>query len=131
MGSFVFFGQHCHLENGSYVIDKIMNRIEQLLSFLAIDANDAFTLYSLAHEHKQAGEMEKALAYFEELREKHPTYTGLYYHLGKVYEAIGEKEKGMAIFEIGVQIAEKQRDMHALAELRTLIVNREMGIEED
>ncbi len=107
-----------------------MNRIEQLLSFLAIDEHDAFTLYSLAHEYKQIGEMQKAIAYFEKLREKHPNYTGLYYHLGKAYEEVGEMEKGMDIFEIGVQIAEKQKDMHALSELRTLIVNREMGIED-
>lgn len=107
-----------------------MNRIEQLLSFLEIDANDAFTLYSIAHEYKQIGEIEKALLYFENLREKHPNYTGMYYHLGKVYEEMGEMEKGMDIFKIGVQIAEKQKDMHALSELRTLIVNREMGIED-
>lgn len=107
-----------------------MNRIAQLLSFLEIDANDAFTLYSLAHEYKQIGEIEKAILYFEQLREKHPNYTGLYYHLGKAYQALGEIEKGMEIFQLGVKIAENQKDMHSLSELRTLIVNQEMGLDE-
>lgn len=116
--------------NIRYFESNTMNRIEQLLSFLAIDEYDAFTLYSLGHEYKQMGEIEKAVNYFEQLRQKHPNYTGLYYHLGKAYEEIGEMEMGMKIFDIGVQIAEKQKDMHALSELRTLIVNREMGIED-
>lgn len=106
------------------------NRINQLLSFLELDPNDAFTLYSLAHEYKQIAEIEKAISYFEELRTKQPTYTGLYYHLGKCYEDIAQADKGMEIFLLGVQIAEQQKDMHALSELRTLIVNREMGIED-
>lgn len=108
-----------------------MTRIDQFLSFLAIDPNDAFTLYSLAYEYMQHGDTKTGIHYFEHLREKHPNYTGLYYHLGKAYESIGEKEKGLSIFQIGAEIAEEQKDNHALAELKGLLTNREMGIEED
>jgi len=103
-------------------------RLEQLFSFLQADPNDTFTLYSIAYEYMQLRDFPKAIEYFEQLRTVNPNYTGLYYHLGIVYEKVGQPEKGMEIFQKGIEIASEMKDQHALSELKNIYQNREMGI---
>lgn len=108
-----------------------MNRIDKLKQFFAQDPQDAFTLYSLAHEYQQMQDWEQAILYFEQLRAAHPTYTGLYYHLGRCYEKVNQAAKGLEIFYLGKDICTQTGDTHALAELSNTIINREMGIDDD
>lgn len=107
------------------------NRLDQLFHFLLLDENDAFTLYSIGYEYMQLEEFDKAIIYFERLRKKQASYTGVYFHLGKCYEKLGKPELGMEIFQKGLAICEAAKDTHAYAELKNLIQNRELGIEED
>ena len=71
------------------------------------------------------------IEYFEKLRTVNPNYTGLYYHLGIVYEKMGQSEKGMEIFQKGIEVASEVKDLHALSELKNICQNREMGIEDE
>jgi tetratricopeptide (TPR) repeat protein len=105
-------------------------RLEQLFSFLQADANDTFTLYSIAYEYMQLQDFPKSVEYFERLRAVNPQYTGLYYHLGIVYEKMGQADKGMEIFQKGIEVATAVKDLHALSELKNIYQNREMGIED-
>lgn len=93
-------------------------RIQQLTGFLNDTPDDPFLQYALATEYLKIGQTADALRYYESLRANHPDYVGTYYHLGKLYEALGQKDNAIAVYIEGMDAARKKRDMHALSELR-------------
>ncbi|WP_293299982.1 tetratricopeptide repeat protein [Pedobacter sp. UBA4863] len=93
-------------------------RLAKLFEFLEADPNDSFILYAIATEYNAQNDTENALKYYLKLTQKHPDYVGTYYHLGKLYEKIGQKEEGIKTYQIGMQAARQKRDMHALSELQ-------------
>lgn len=93
-------------------------RLTKLFEFLESDPNDSFILYAIATEYNVQNDLENALKYYLQLTEKHPDYVGTYYHLGKLYEKIGQKEEGVKVYQTGMQAARQKRDMHALSELQ-------------
>jgi len=93
-------------------------RLSKLLEFLESDANDPFILYALATEYNNLNDKEKAYSFYLQLTDKHPDYVGTYYHLGKLLEKDGEKEKAIETYEKGMQVARSKRDMHAFSELQ-------------
>lgn len=93
-------------------------RLTKLFEFLAKEPNDSFVLYAIATEYNAQSDLENALKYYLKLTEIHPDYVGTYYHLGKLYEKIGEKDKAVLVYETGITEARKKRDMHALSELQ-------------
>lgn len=105
-------------------------RIAQLLSFLELAPQDAFTLYSLAYEYMNVGSYPQANQYFERLHATQPSYVGMYYHWGRCLEKMNEPDKAMAVFKEGVAVAQRISDTHALAELNNTILNRELGIDD-
>ncbi|MBX7241104.1 MAG: hypothetical protein K1X92_05090 [Bacteroidia bacterium] len=109
----------------------LFEKLHKLYLFLKMDETDAFSLYSIAYEYMLLKNSELAIIYFEKLRSIHPDYTGLYFHLGKMYEQAGNPEEGMKIFLEGIKAAEQKKDTHALSELRNLVQNRNMGIMDD
>ncbi|MGV3763307.1 tetratricopeptide repeat protein [Parapedobacter sp.] len=94
------------------------NRLQQLIDFLAESPGDAFLTYALATEYLKLGHTEEALRHYEALVNDHPGYVGTYYHLGKLYEALGRKMEALTTYENGMQAARNQRDRHALSELQ-------------
>lgn len=94
------------------------NRLQQLIEFLKENPGDAFLTYALATEHLKLGHTEVALRHYEALVNDHPDYVGTYYHLGKLYEALGRKADAVVTYEKGMQAARNKRDMHALSELQ-------------
>src|SRR4051812_1755329 len=93
------------------------SRLGQLLEFLTEEPNDAFTLYAIAIEYLKLDEV-KSLEYFNRLLSDHQDYIGTYYHAGKLYEKRGNREEAEKVYKKGMEIAQKLRKMHALAELR-------------
>jgi tetratricopeptide (TPR) repeat protein len=93
-------------------------RLSKLLEFLESDANDPFILYALATEYNNINDKEKAYSFYLKLTDKHPDYVGTYYHLGKLLEKDGEKEKAIETYQKGMQVARNKRDMHAFSELQ-------------
>ncbi|RZJ64624.1 MAG: tetratricopeptide repeat protein, partial [Flavobacterium sp.] len=69
-------------------------------------------------EYNVQNDGKTALKYYLQLTEKHPDYVGTYYHLGKLYEKMGNKEEAINIYQSGMTAARKKRDMHALSELQ-------------
>jgi len=53
---------------------------------------------------------------------------GLYYHLGKLYEELGETDLALLTYEDGVSVAKKAADFHALSELHNAKMNLEIEI---
>jgi tetratricopeptide (TPR) repeat protein len=97
-------------------------RISQLLEFLKEDPHDPFTKYALATEFLST-DKHKSLSYFEDLLDNHPEYIGTYYHAANLLNELGETDKAKEVYEKGIAEAEKQKNAHALRELKTAYQN--------
>jgi len=97
-----------------------VNRLEKLLEFIKNEPNDPFLKYALATEYLRLNQADKALEYYEELVKNHADYTGTYYHLGKLYEALGRREDAITTYEAGMKLTKEKRDNHAYSELQAV-----------
>ncbi len=102
------------------------SRLENLLNFYATDNADGFIIFAIAKEYEKNGDLANAEKYYLELREKQANYTGLYYHLAKLYEEQGEIDKAMAVYVEGIRICKQEGDLHALSELNNAKLNMEL-----
>lgn len=93
------------------------DRLKQLQDFLKASPDDSFILFAIAKEHEKLKDTDKAIAQFIELKNIDPDYVGLYYHLGKLYEAKEDFDEAVATYQLGMDVAKKQGDKHALSEL--------------
>ena len=97
-----------------------ISRLDKLLEFYKSEPNDEFLKYALATEYLRLNETDKALHYYEDLINNHPNYTGTYYHLGKLYEALGRKDDAINTYQTGMTITKAKRDNHAFSELQAV-----------
>ena len=95
-----------------------MDRFDTLLQYHRDDPDDPFVRYALAQEHLKRGETNDALQYFEGLVDEHPGYVGTYYHLGKLYEALGRSDDAIRTYQTGIEQAARASDLHARSELQ-------------
>lgn len=94
-----------------------MNRLEQLMNLYSEAPGDAFLLFAIAKEHEKTGQEAEALQWFLRLKAAHPSYVGMYYHLGKLYERLQDQSAAIATYREGMKIARAAKDQHALGEL--------------
>ena len=92
-------------------------RLEQLKTMFEQNAKDAFIIFALAKEYEKSGDKEQALFYYKKLVTDAPDYVGTYYHLGKLYEIMGQSALALEIYEKGIEVSKLQGDHHALSEL--------------
>ena len=104
------------------------DRIRRLQTMLENDPLDVFLQYALAMEFKNENDPESAINYLEAVRNQDPDYLGVYYQLGKLYEAKEQPALAIAVFEDGIKRAAALQDLHTLAELKNARVNLEMEL---
>jgi tetratricopeptide (TPR) repeat protein len=104
------------------------SRLAKLHEFLNNEPDDPFLKYALATEYLSLNDTEKALGYFKDLVVNHPAYVGTYYHLGRLYEGLGQKDNAIETYQTGMKIARDARDNHAFSELQT-VYNAIMGLD--
>ena len=107
-----------------------ISRLDKLLAFIKDEPNDEFLKYALATEYLRLNQADKALFYFEDLVIYHPNYTGTYFDLGKLYEALNRKDDAIATYETGMKITKEKRDNHAFSELQA-VYREAIGYDED
>jgi tetratricopeptide (TPR) repeat protein len=107
-----------------------ISRLQKLLEFIKNEPEDEFLKYALATEYLRLNDSDKALTYYEDLISNHPNYTGTYYHLGKLYEALNRKDDAISTYEKGMEITKAKRDIHAFSELQA-VYRSAKGFEED
>lgn len=104
-------------------------RLEQVISLLKAEPNDAFLNHALAMEYVAAGDDERAIEVMERLLEVHGDHTGTYYHLGHAYLRKGNKESALEVWEKGIITCKLLKKQHHLAELQGAF--NEVMFEED
>lgn len=108
-----------------------MSRLEKLLELHREDASDSFVMYSIAQEYTKAGEIDKARAFYTQLRQVNPEYVGLYYHHAKLEESAGQFAVAEDLYKQGMLIAARISDTHTLAELQGALALLKMQMEDD
>lgn len=95
-----------------------MDRIKYLLRLHESDQSDAFTLFALGFEHQKQGELEEALKWYRSILSVDEDYTGVYYHLGKLYVALGRREDAEQAYKDGIQVCNRLKAFKDLSELQ-------------
>jgi len=103
------------------------SRLDQLFEFYKEDPNDPFTIYAIATEYLKI-DIQKSRYYYDLLLANHENYVGTYYHAGKLYEQIEEKDQAEKIYKKGMQISRQEGNQHAFAELQQ-VYNKLMGLD--
>ena len=101
------------------------NRLDQLLQMLNESENDSFLLFAIAKEYEKQQHLPKALECYLKIREADPSYVGVYYHLGKLYEELGQTKKAIETYRAGIQQATTAGDQHAKSELASALMELE------
>ena len=104
------------------------SRLAKLHEFLNNEPDDPFLKYALATEYLSLNDTEKASGYFKDLVGNHPSYVGTYYHLGRLYENLGQKDNAIETYQKGMKVARASGDNHAFSELQT-VYNAIMGLD--
>lgn len=98
-------------------------RLQLLLNLLESQPTDSFALFATAKEYEGSGEWALALDFYQKLRTADPGYVGLYYHLGKLYERLGDPDAALETYRQGAEAARRAGDHHSLAELNGARLN--------
>ncbi|MCB0606902.1 MAG: tetratricopeptide repeat protein [Lewinellaceae bacterium] len=107
-----------------------MDRLNRLKEMLGDSPEDPFLLFAMSKEYESIGEHEEALKGYHSLKNLHPDYTGLYYHLGKLLEQLKRPEEARMTYEEGIRACKRVGDHHALRELSGAVANLEMDLDD-
>lgn len=105
-------------------------KIEQLARQIENNPGDSFSKFALALEFRKKDEFKKARILFEDILSSDPNYVGVYYHLGKLYEALGRLTDAQKLYKEGIGIADQQNESRTKSELKEALAQVEMKIEE-
>lgn len=97
-------------------------RIELLKKGLNDEPKDPFYPYALAMEYKDSEPL-KAFEFLNEAQEKFPDYLPIYFQLAELAAEFEEVEKTEEIYKAGIALAENQKDLKTLAELKNAYQN--------
>lgn len=95
-----------------------MDRIQKLKDYIKTAQKDSFLQHALALEYIKIGNDLEARGLFNEILKREPTYIGSYYHLGKLYERLGDIPKALRVYGRGMEEAKKAGDQHSYNELQ-------------
>jgi tetratricopeptide (TPR) repeat protein len=93
-------------------------RIEILQQLLEQNPGSTFARYGLAMEFVKTGELDRAVATFEEVAKSDPNYSAAYFHGGQALEKLGKIDAAREFYRRGIAVT---RDPHALSELEAAL----------
>jgi tetratricopeptide (TPR) repeat protein len=97
------------------------NRLETLKNMVAQNPNDSFLRYGLAMEHRNAGDLETAIAEFRTLIAANPDYVAAYFHGGQTLERLSRVEEARELYRRGIEASRHTGDAHARSELEAAL----------
>jgi Tfp pilus assembly protein PilF len=98
-----------------------MDRLQKLTELLEKSPDDAFLLYAIAMEHKNAGNAPLAGEFFDRVVKRDPGYCYAYHQKGLLLESTGDVEGAKAVYRQGIAAAEKKGDLHAKEEINAAL----------
>lgn len=101
-------------------------RLTRLLNIQQIQPNDVFVQYAIALEWLKEKHYHQAITSLRKVLEIDPAYLAAYYQLGQTYLAMSNTTEAIAVFEKGISIAGKARDLKTLAELKNALLNAQI-----
>jgi tetratricopeptide (TPR) repeat protein len=93
-------------------------RIEILQQLLDQNPGSTFARYGLAMEYVKSGDLDRAVAAFEEVTKTDPNYSAAYFHGGQTLEKLGRLDEAKQTYRQGI---EATRDPHARSELQSAL----------
>jgi tetratricopeptide (TPR) repeat protein len=93
-------------------------RLEQLQQMLLQEPNDEFLQYAIGIEYFSMGNFTQALDHFKIILHTKPDYLAAYYQTGKCYEELKQIKEAKNIYNLGIELAQKQSKQKTLNELK-------------
>lgn len=100
-------------------------RLHRLRELIQEDPSDPFLRYGLCLEYQKMNHPE-TLPAWDQLLHDFPDYLPAYYQAGMAHHPENQ-EKAEAVWQTGIELALKLGDHHALAELRSILLNSQLG----
>lgn len=97
------------------------NRRDKILAMLNEDPEDGFLLYSLAMDHRGAGETESALEVFDRLIARETPHVPAYFMSAQMLAEDDRVDEARTRLRDGIEEARRQNDGHAAAEMSELL----------
>ena len=97
------------------------NRLETLKNMVAQNPKDSFLRYGLAMEHRNAGDLETAIAEFRTLIATNADYVAAYFHGGQTLERLSRIEEARELYRRGIEASARTGDAHARGELEAAL----------
>ena len=102
---------------------KDMDRLEMLAQIVEQNPNDPFARYGLAMELANRGELERALAEFKQLLERHPDYAAGYFMAAQTLAKAQRTNEARKMLEDGISSAQRTNNAHAQSEMEAMLVD--------
>lgn len=99
------------------------NRLDRIEQMLADDPGDRFLRYSLAMEHRGAGNTDAALENFDRLITADPPHVPAYFMSAQMLADIDRVDEARERLRNGIDQARTQGDTHAAAEMSELLAS--------
>ncbi len=92
-----------------------------LTEILTQNPQDAFARYGLAMEFSNQGEIERAMAEFQQLLAAHPDYTAGYFMAAQTLARADRGDEAKQMLANGIASARRSGNQHALAEMEAML----------
>lgn len=96
-------------------------RLERLERIIAQGTSDPFVRYARALELRGLGQLQQALAAFDEVRALHPDYVPTFLMAGQIATELDRIADARTWLEQGIAVAKAARDEHARSELQSAL----------
>lgn len=110
-------------------MESTESKLKRLASNIRKNPDDSFSKFALALEFQKQDRPNKAQVLFESIYRNDPEYTGVYYHLGKLYEQKNEFDRAIKMYSEGVEVAERNNEQRTVTELLEARAQLEAEIE--
>jgi predicted Zn-dependent protease len=98
-----------------------MDKIAGLKEILALDPKNSFARYGIAVELANRGEIEAAMAEFNELLQKDPDYTAGYFMAAQTLSKAQRTPEAISRLKDGINCAARTGNRHALSEMQAML----------
>jgi Flp pilus assembly protein TadD len=96
-------------------------RLEKLKEMVAQNPADSFLRYGLAMEHRNAGDLESALAEFRVLIAGNPDYSAAFFQGGQTLERLGRVDEARDFYTKGIEVTTRKGETHARNEMQAAL----------